>query len=135
MRTNKVLAILGLLLFNMVAVQSGLPGDTSTASTSNLESEMNSLSKALVSVTKLNGTNYDVWYAGLLTLLMVGSQLRRVLGTALETFKANMDKELTQIVAAVKHAVSMTASGAHECGGAVAGTGAFIGRRQSCHRG
>ena len=69
---------------------------------------MNSLSKALVSVTKLNGTNYDVWYAGLLTLLMVGSQLRRILGTALETFKVNMDKELTTIVAAVRSAVKFT---------------------------
>ena len=90
MRTNKCLAIIGLLLFKMVAVHSGPSGDTSTAITSNLENEMNSLSKALVSVTKLNGTNYDVWYAGLLTLLMVGSQLRRILGTALETFKVNI---------------------------------------------
>ena len=72
MRTNKCLAIIGLLLFKMVAVQSGTPGGTSTATASNMEIEMNSLSKALVSVTKLNGSNYDVWYAGLLTLLMVG---------------------------------------------------------------
>ena len=108
MRTNKCLAIIGLLLFKMVAVHSGSPGDTSTATTSNMENEMNSLSKALMSVTKLNGSNYDVWYAGLLTLLMVGSQLRRILGTALETFKTNMDKELATIVAAVRGAVSMS---------------------------
>ena len=107
MRTNRCLAIIGLLLFKMVAVQSGTPGGTSTATTSNMETEMNSLSKALVGVTKLNGSNYDVWYAGLLTLLMVGSTLRRVLGTALETFKTNMDKELATIVAAVRTAVSM----------------------------
>ena len=108
MRTNKCLAIIGLLLFKMVAVHSGSPGGTSTATTSNMENEMNSLSKALVSVTKLNGSNYDVWYAGLLTLLMVGSQLRRVLGTALETFKKNMDQELTTIVAAVRGAINMS---------------------------
>ena len=55
----------------------------------------------------MNGSNYDVWYAGLLTLLMVGSQLRRILGTTLETFKTHMDKELATIVAAVRSAVSM----------------------------
>ena len=43
---------------------------------------------------------------------MVGSQLRRLLGTALETFKDNMDKELSMIVTAVKGAVGMASDDA-----------------------
>ena len=66
----KLLGLAVFMLFNMVAVQSGPPGDSSSASANTYDAEMASLSKALVSVTKLNGTNYDVWYAGLLTILI-----------------------------------------------------------------
>ena len=98
MRMN-VLLIIGLLLFNMVAVHSGPPDASGSASTSSGEAgEWISISKGLVSVTKLNGTNYDVWYAGLLTLLMVGSAYRRALARALDEFKQHMDQSLDLIV-------------------------------------
>ena len=107
MMRMKLMVMMMLMLFNMVAVAGPL-GDPSTSTSANtLDSEMAGLSKALVSVTKLNGTNYDVWYAGLLTILMVGSKLRRLLATALETFKTNMDKPLSEIVTAVRTAVNM----------------------------
>jgi hypothetical protein len=98
----KLLGIAVLMLFNMVAVQSGPTGGSSSASANTYDDEMASLSKALVSVTKLNGANYDVWYARLLAILMVGTKLRRVVATALNGFKENMDKSVEEIKNAVK---------------------------------